>query len=270
MTTIVPIQGGALAVARHGFGVQLRGVYTPNEIYRSALAASSSVRRSDDPEFFDSYYSYAWCTWDKLGIDACAALCERTRLVTQASFSKSDVHTNYAGLGKPYAACWDSYIAVTDRLSLLRRVAPNLEHLKLLDMGCAGGRMLLLYHAYGLDAYGIEANVAHYVSRSDLVRDRVVLGDALASMFLWSNESFDILICSLLGTVAFPDLPHLFRECRRVLVPSGTLVLDIPKRERAFIGNELVEDYRTYLKTIRDAGLKPVTFYRQQLLVRKP
>jgi SAM-dependent methyltransferase len=266
----VPTATGSVVVTSYGLGVEVRGIYTPMELFALANSNVPAGAISTAPVVFDGYYNYAWCPWARRSVDAFTSICERTRMVTQLRLDIDDVHTNYAGTGKAYKEAWFSYYPTETRLNAITRGlrVRNPGGIRLLDLGCAGGRHLLPMHAHGIDVYGIEANPEHLRDAPDLVKDRVIAGDALVDTFMFKKGMCEVIICSVLGTTAFPDLPHLFRECARLLVQNGIIILDVPPRQFN-IGPGLASGYTVYMKVLRNAGFQPLEFTRHQLIARK-
>jgi len=268
---IYPSGAGAYAVTKHGFGVEMRGTYTPNELFRaSKLYMPEESDIAQLPPNFPEYYNYAWCPWARNSLDAFSRICERTRMVTGLRLHADDVFANYAGCGKPYADSWDKYYPIQARLLAFQQgfgtaVVP--PRLRLLDLGCAGGRSMLQYHAHGLDVYGIEANPEHVRTAPDLVRGRVLLGDALVDTYMFNANTFNIIVCSVLGTTMTVDIEHLFREIHRLLAAGGLAVFDVPGSFN--IGPHLSSENSTYSRMLRRLGFKGILLFRSQLLARK-
>lgn len=268
---IYPSGAGAYAVTKHGFGVEMRGTYTQNELFRvSGLYMPDDADVVQTPPNFAEYYNYAWCPWKRRSIDAFSRICERTRMATGLRLHADDVFASYAGTGRPYAESWDKYYPVSVRMLTFTTGLGTQQlpaRLRLLDLGCAGGRAMLQYHAYGLDVYGIEANPEHVRLVPDLIRDRVFLGDALVDTYLFNANTFNIVVCSALGTTMTVDVEHLFREIHRVLAPGGLAVFDVPT---AFnLGPHLSSENGTYSRMLRRLGFKGIALFRNQVLARK-
>lgn len=266
--SIIPTPSGSVAVTGHGFGVELRGVYTPNELY-TLSGLHEPAEKVERPPLFDEYYNFAWCPWTRRSLDAFSRICERTRMVTQLRLHEDDVHASYAGTGKPYKDAWQLYYPLQTRLDAITTGlgVQSPRGTRVLDLGCAAGRPLLGYHAHGMDVYGIEANPEHVRDAPELIKPRIITGDALVDTYVFKANTFNVIICSVLGTTSFPDVEHLFRECHRLLVQDGLIILDMPTRFH--IGPDLSADYHTYTKVLRQTGFRATQLFRQQVLARK-
>jgi ubiquinone/menaquinone biosynthesis C-methylase UbiE len=126
---------------------------------------------------------------------------------------------------------------------------------------------MLQYHAYGLDVYGIEANPEHVHAAPELIRDRVFIGDALVDTYLFNANTFNIVVCSVLGTTAVADAEHLFREVYRVLTPGGLVVLDVSSAFNT--GSNRSTENGTYSRMLHRLGFKGVVLFRNNILARK-
>ncbi len=113
--------------------------------------------------------------------------------------------------------------ALDERAAFL--LTPPLEGKALLDAACGTGRRLVFRRGnaprrmVGLD---LVFEMLHR-GRADCVRSRATAaGDLRALPF--PNECFDVVWCRL-AAGHLPDLPPLYAELVRVLVPGGTAIL---------------------------------------------
>jgi ribosomal protein L23 len=121
-------------------------------------------------------------------------------------------------------------------------------------------------HIYGLVPQRIRVvNIASVktVKRNKLGRTKALRkayvylkkGDAMMDTYLFADDSFDIVICSAHGTCAYPELPQLFSEIARVTIKGGILLLDLPQAP-IDIGPNLMTDFRSYIRMLKNAGFK--------------
>jgi SAM-dependent methyltransferase len=173
------------------------------------------------------------------------------------NFSQSDYYQNYAGLKKSYLEAYDSYIPLKHRFFALNRLTKRttFHSKRLLDLGCASGLHLLGLSHYGIIPYGIEINPWFFRDIHPLLKDNVIYGDAMMDTYLFADDSFDIVICSAHGTCAYPELPQLFSEIARVTIKGGILLLDLPQAP-IDIGPNLMTDFRSYIRMLKNAGFK--------------
>lgn len=263
---------GAVIATSFGFGAKLGGLYTPSSLYREALALRKDVVEAEvDLESVVNEHQYVWCPWSRVSVTATTAMSERSRMPSQPVLQDSDVTESYAGSGQSYAKAWSGYYSVADRITALTlatgRDVNGLDDLKLLDLGCAGGRRMAEYAAHGAEVYGIELNKLHVALAPAIIRPRIVVGDALVDTYAFGTDSFNACICSVLGTTHFHDVQHLARELARILVPTGGLVLDVPTKHD--VGPCLESNYRVYLRAFKDAGFTPSHWFEHQVLLRR-
>lgn len=130
-----------------------------------------------------------------------------------------------AHLDPPYEETTRHYlelVAPEAQMLSFRYILPWLRNVPVLDLGCATG--VYLRHLRP-DSLGIDIskpNLEHCqalnlnVQAADLNRDLPV-----------ASESYQAILCS--HALEHVDAPiHLLRECRRILVPGGRLVLGLP------------------------------------------
>ena len=123
-----------------------------------------------------------------------------------------------------------------------RFVRPWLGSLPVLDLGCAAGTYL---RHFSPGSVGID------VSRPNLEAcRRLGLQTALADLkqdLPVESSSYEVIFCS--HVLEHVDAPiHLLRECRRILAPTGNLVLGLP------IENSLVNRVRGHRYFLHHPG----------------
>jgi SAM-dependent methyltransferase len=125
----------------------------------------------------------------------------------------------------PYEETTKHYLelaAPEAQLLSFRYVLPWLSHFPVLDLGCAMGVYLRQFRSDSLGIDISKPNLEHCqslnlnVQAADLNCDLPV-----------ASESYQAILCS--HALEHVDAPiHLLRECRRILVPGGKLVLGLP------------------------------------------
>lgn len=127
--------------------------------------------------------------------------------------------------GRDYSETSRRYVelaATEQQLRSFRYVLPWCGHLRVLDLGCAKGSYL---RQFAGDSLGVD------VSRPNLEHCRR-LGLRAVDMDLNRDlpipaESFPVVFCS--HVLEHVDAPiKLLRECHRVLMPGGRLILGLP------------------------------------------
>jgi SAM-dependent methyltransferase len=118
-----------------------------------------------------------------------------------------------------------------------RHLAPGA---RVLDVGCAGGRVSLALGQTGFRMIGVDLNEAMVGQAAELIADAQLMVpfqvmDARSLAF--RNESFDTVL--LVGSVICyirgrRNRRHVLREARRVLRPGGTILVVTPSRESAW------------------------------------
>ncbi len=107
---------------------------------------------------------------------------------------------------------------------------------RILDVGCAAGYFLRVANAEGYDGYGVEVSAAiAREAREELGEDRVWVGmlDSLPDDERFQPGSFDLVtMWDVIEHV--PDPQDLLRQARRLLKPSGHLILETQNVDSRF------------------------------------
>lgn len=130
----------------------------------------------------------------------------------------------------PGEAYFDVHVSVIEAreicVPLLRRRLPG-SGLRILESGCGSGRWLAFFERLGHRPVGIDDSVGPLaVAARHAPRLLLVRGDALATPF--PAASFDVVFSSYVAEHFEDGLDALLREARRLLVPSGLLILIVP------------------------------------------
>lgn len=257
-----------IVASEFGFGLHKKGTSTPQQVLRIATELRKSVKETQaHPSPMGELFQYVWCRWDRLGIKAATELASRTRLMSEYAPLQTEYSHNYAGTNCHYIDGWKKYISTEQRITSMWKALKirSFERKRLLDLGCAGGRHLLQLAAHGLDVHGLEINPEYFNNLHPMLKDRVHFGDALLDTYWFKPDSFDIVICSAHGTIAFPEVSQLLSEIGRILVMNGVLLLDVPS-EPLTIGPTALRDFRIYLRSLKHCGFKPHSWSNQQIV----
>jgi len=109
---------------------------------------------------------------------------------------------------------------------IIRRIL-DLKPETLLDVGCGDGSMLALLSHQDIALYGIDLSKKMIAAaQKKLVSNaEVCVGDT--SYLPYADNSFDLIVCSAVLHY-IPRPKSALKEFKRVLTPSGTLILGIP------------------------------------------
>jgi SAM-dependent methyltransferase len=122
---------------------------------------------------------------------------------------------------------------------ILRAVADALSDAapaKFADLGCGRGEMVLLLRDNGLEAYGVDTNVAMLAKCREQGLD-VVHGDALEHLAsLQAGSLAGVTAIHMAEHLPFRTLLMLFDEAYRVLRPGGVAIFETPNPENLVVG----------------------------------
>lgn len=97
-----------------------------------------------------------------------------------------------------------------------------------IDLGCGRGEWLEVLRKDGIPAIGVDSNTVAIAECADKGLD-AVLGDIFS--FLESRESSSVgavTMFQVLEHMSFPLLVEIFQQVRRVLVPGGVFIAEVP------------------------------------------
>jgi ubiquinone/menaquinone biosynthesis C-methylase UbiE len=105
-------------------------------------------------------------------------------------------------------------------------IYPPRENLKILDVGCGTGEMLVTYAKPGCELVGIDRSPSMLdVARQKLGSTAKLLLENATHMS-FADGTFDLVTCMLaLHEMPAEDRPRVLRECRRVMKPGGHILL---------------------------------------------
>ncbi|MBI9112918.1 DVU_1556 family methyltransferase [Maridesulfovibrio ferrireducens] len=115
-------------------------------------------------------------------------------------------------------------LALTDRALSLANIP---RYSRVLDVGCGlGATVQHLNESHSFEAYGIDCSTRQL----EKAPSGLALSQADATNLPYANRSFDTLICECVLSL-LPDIYLALAEFKRVLTPSGTLIItDIYQR----------------------------------------
>lgn len=271
-----PSGEGSIVVTDFGVGIHRNGIYTPTEIINKGKMLKPQLGEFVPKAFplpEEGLSQFVWTRWDRFGHKSAQEMSVRSRLLSLTNYSHTDYYSDYSGLKKPYADAYDMYIPLKHRMFALSRITKRATHhgRRLLDLGCAGGLHLLGLANHGIIPFGLEINPWFFRDIHPLLKDNVMFGDAMMDTYLFSDDSFDIIICSAHGHCAYSELPQLFSEISRMTIKGGVLILDLPQAPIT-IGPNLSPDFRSYQRLLKNAGFKILQLVQKQavcMLVEK-
>jgi SAM-dependent methyltransferase len=104
---------------------------------------------------------------------------------------------------------------------------------RLLDIGCGKGFLIFCFHKLNKEAYGVDVS-SYAINHSPLeIRKNLFLLDVEKNSLPFPNNYFDLItLLDVLEHLHFSSINHLFKEIKRVLIPSGFICITLPtKRE---------------------------------------
>lgn len=243
---------GRIIGTSFGIGVDMHGSkYTPQEIMSIGMSMSKSFPEKTEPYWIDGFNDYVWVRYDRLSHTVCQAVRQRVLMDSFHRCNPNDL-SSYLGVSD-YVSTWPMYLETSMRIAALSRHFKTLNNLRLLELGCGCGHQLLPLAAHGCQVHGMELNPVMYSSRHELLRERVVFGDALYEPCLvYKQGMFDVIVVAMAGFVNFSDLPEFFNNLS-FLVERGLLVVDLIDKK----GTGKILPVAMYKQSLRQAGFSP-------------
>jgi SAM-dependent methyltransferase len=155
---------------------------------------------------------------------------------------------------------------------LVRRFGAHIKRPRILDAGSGTGVNLADYRALGRAA-GIELDRAAAAISVRRGNDAVIVGDLCRVPF--RDASFDVVISTDV-IEHIPDDLSALRELRRVLDPSGLLIVTTPAYSWAYSSHDRYlhhvrrYDFAPLMETFRQARLRPLHASRYNVLLAAP
>ena len=149
------------------------------------------------------------------------------------------------------------------------------DGMTMLDIGCGGGATLkrLVKRSNGSNVYGIDISEESVEKATKvnkpLLNKQVFVRQGSASCLHWKDGFFDLV--TAVETVYFwPDLPHCFREVKRVLKPGGQFVIMIEVIEGDSMWTNVVEGMTVYSPEQLKDILEQEGFINVEIFRKKP
>ncbi len=142
---------------------------------------------------------------------------------------------------------------------LIRRTIPGDRGIRLVDLGCGYGRLLLGLKSMGYtNCMGIDESESQLSVSRQLGLDRLVLDDVQTFLRATPDQSFDVVTAiDLLEHLERSELMTTLDQILRILRPNGRLVVHLPNAEGIF-GNRIRYDDMTHEMAFTKTSLRQV------------
>ena len=130
----------------------------------------------------------------------------------------------YTALAPTYDRRWSAYLRAS--LAMTAERVADLPADRVLDVACGTGQLLemLLKHPGDPELFGIDRVPAMLEVANHRIGQRATLLEASAEELPFDQAAFQLVTCTN-ALHYFPDADGALREMRRVLAPSGNLVI---------------------------------------------
>ena len=139
-------------------------------------------------------------------------------------FETGKLLKEYTALAPTYDRYWSTYLHAS--LSMTAELVANLPADRVLDVACGTGQLLemLLEHPGDPELFGIDRVPAMLEVAKKRIGQRATLLEASAEELPFEQAAFQLVTCTN-ALHYFPDAAGALCEMRRVLAPSGNLVI---------------------------------------------
>jgi ubiquinone/menaquinone biosynthesis C-methylase UbiE len=110
---------------------------------------------------------------------------------------------------------------------VVKRIVEEFNPASLLDVGCGNGSFLALVHTEGRTLSGADLSPEMIKCAKERLGETVDLRVADSEQLPWNSETFDCLTCNF-SFHHYPNPGIVLKEMRRLLKPSGRLVISDP------------------------------------------
>ena len=264
-----------------GFGIRYNSVeLTSNavrRIIRDLLSLCPSESWSKRPmSDLASYEGLVWTPWHIAdGRATPSALADRLGLHSIPLWD-SGQWDNYGGSSSSYLSnpCLVG-ASPSDTLSILSRIHSSIRGMRFLDVGCSCGNTMLNLELHGFECYGIEIDPNFIAHVPDIILDRVLWGDALYSLYAFTQDFFDVIKLSCLGYIMRADTAKLLVDVWLAMKPGSVLLLDLPSNgtdisvlDKVQYG-PYVRPSRTYQSVLKSSGFTCVGTFNGLVVATK-
>ncbi len=130
----------------------------------------------------------------------------------------------YTALAPTYDRHWSTYLHAS--LSMTTELVADLPADRVLDVACGTGQLLemLIEHPDDPELFGIDRVPAMLEVAKQRIGQRAILLEASAEKLPFDHGAFQLVTCTN-ALHYFPDAVGALREMRRVLAPTGNLVI---------------------------------------------
>ncbi len=142
---------------------------------------------------------------------------------------------------------------------LIRRTIPADRGIRLVDLGCGYGRLLLGLKSMGYtNCMGIDGSESQLSVSRQLGLDSLILDDIGTFLRATPDQSFDVVTAiDLLEHLEKSELIKTLDQILRILRPNGRLVVHLPNAEGIF-GNRIRYDDMTHEMAFTKTSLRQV------------
>jgi len=142
---------------------------------------------------------------------------------------------------------------------LIRRTIPPDRTIKVVDLGCGYGRLLLGLKSLGYNnCLGVDASESQLRVGRRLGLEPLVLSDIGLFLSTTPDQSFDVVTAiDLLEHFERSELINVLDQILRILRPNGRLVIHVPNAEGIF-GNRISYSDLTHEMTFTETSLRQV------------
>jgi 2-polyprenyl-3-methyl-5-hydroxy-6-metoxy-1,4-benzoquinol methylase len=144
---------------------------------------------------------------------------------------------------------------------LIRRTIPADRGIRLVDLGCGYGRLLLALKSMGYTNYvGVDGSESQLSVGRQLGLEGLILDDIQTFLRATPDKCFDVVTAiDLLEHLEKSELIKTLDQILRILRPNGRLVLHLPNAEGIF-GNRIRYDDMTHEMAFTKTSLRQVLY----------
>ena len=134
--------------------------------------------------------------------------------------------------------------------SLLQCISTSLQEVRLLDVGCGRGEWLQKCKNYGFNCTGVEMNTAACKVCKDF--DLNIINQDIFEVFKsYEDSSFDVITAfHFIEHIKHDKLIKFFEEAKRLLSPSGLMILETPSIDNLIVSSRTFYLDPTHLNPI--------------------